>query len=510
LCAAAAQAQPLFQRLPARVNSALDEQNPIVSPDGRSVFFTVSNHERSAGGRADKGDIWITTWADSVWTAPEPVTALNNAHYNAVAGFAGDPNAIFLWGHYDKNSVLSQGIAKSTYRNGQWQFPSNITIPYYLNRSVYHSGTLNVFGNVLLIGADGFGTLGAEDLYVSFRRPDGAWTEPKNLGRAINTPLQDVSPFLSDDGRRMYFSSNGRPGSGSFDVFYADRLDDTWTNWSEPVNLGPEVNTPGRELFYHPYPRFGMALYTSTQNSDGYGDIKVHRLPPDKPAQEAPAVILEVVDAPAGPDFPAPPGKNQVEVYGLLLSAKDQMPIDGRITFESDSVFQQQTTAGAYRQLLTSSKEYAIKIEANGYVGKTERLDLRTFQLKKAELNFALQPAEVGVTVNLKNVLFQQSTANLLPESYAELDVVANMLAANPGMEIFLAGHTDNRGQHHLNVRLSQSRVEAVKDYLVKKGIDPRRISGQGFGGVRPIADNDAEDTRKLNRRVEFTITKIN
>lgn len=510
--AAAAQAQPDFNLLPGRVNSPLDEQNPVLSPDGRAVYFTVSNHERSAGGKSDKGDIWVTTWADSIWTPPAPVPALNNIHYNGVAGFSADQKTVFLWGHYDKGPVLSQGIAKSLHQNGRWQFPSNITIPYYLNRSVYHSGTLNVFGNVLVLGADGFGTTGAEDLYVCFRKTDGAWTEPKNLGRTLNTPLQDVSPFLTDDGRRLYFSSNGRSGFGSFDVYYADRLDDTWTNWTEPVNLGPEVNTPGRELYYHLYASRGVALYTSTQNSDGYGDIKVHKLPGESPVQEAPPVILEVVDPPkiVAQGLPPLPANNQVEMYGLLQSAKDRTPVSGRITFESDSVFQQHTKEGAYRQLLTTAKEYVIKIEADGFIGKTERLDLRTFQLKKAEMNFELYPAEVGVTVNLKNVLFQQSTANLLPESYDELDVVAGMLEANPVMEIFLAGHTDNRGQHHLNVRLSQSRVEAVKDYLVKKGIAPARISGQGFGGVRPIADNDAEDTRKLNRRVEFTITKIN
>lgn len=500
-----------YERLPKAVNSPLDEQNPVLSPDGRTVYFTVSNHERNVGGKVDKGDVWITTWADSAWTAPRPVPALSNPYHNAVAGLSSDQTSLYLWGHYDKNSVLSQGIAKTVGQNGDWKYPVNIAIPYYLNRSVYFSGMINTLENVLVFGADGFGTIGAEDLYVSFRKPDGFWTEPKSLGRQINTTAQDVSPALSPDGRRIYFSTNGRKGLGSFDVFYADRLDDTWTNWSEPVNLGPEVNTSGRELFYRPYPQWGIAFYTSTQNSDGYGDVRVQQLSKTEPVLETPPVILEAsipVTAPASSPEPVPTALNRIQVFGRILNSKDNQAIAGKVEFRADSLFRAATENGGYQLVLSSSKEYVVKVEAEGFVGKTERLDLRSFQLKRVELNFSLQPAEVGVTVNLKNVLFQQSTANLMPESFPELDVVYDMMKANPNMQIFLGGHTDNRGQHYLNVRLSQSRVEAVKEYLVKKGIQAERITGQGFGGIRPIADNDAEDTRKLNRRVEFTITK--
>jgi outer membrane protein OmpA-like peptidoglycan-associated protein len=511
LSAVSLHAQVPYDRLGRAINSPLDEQNPVLSPDGRQVYFTVSNHERNVGGKADKGDIWVTEWVDSLWSTPRPIGILSNGYHNAVAGFSSDQKSLYLWGHYDKSSVLSQGISKTTNGSGDWKYPVNVVVPYFLNRSVYYSGMMYSLENILVFGADGFGTVGAEDLYVSFRKPDGAWTEPKNLGRQINTAAQDVSPALSADGKRLYFSTNGRKGLGSFDVYYADRLDDTWTNWSEPVNLGDEVNTPGRELFYRPYSQWGVALYTSTQNSDGYGDIRVQKLSREEPVIETPAVILEVsnpVTIPTSKEEPVPTALNRIQIFGTIMSSKDNSAIQGKVEFKADSVFQVSTAQGGYQLVLSSSKEYAVKVEAEGFIGKTERLDLRTFQLKRVELNFSLQPAEVGVTVNLKNVLFQQSTANLLPESFPELDVVYDMMKANPNMQIFLGGHTDNRGQHYLNVRLSQSRVEAVKDYLVKRGIESARITGQGFGGIRPIADNDAEETRKLNRRVEFTITK--
>jgi outer membrane protein OmpA-like peptidoglycan-associated protein len=124
------------------------------------------------------------------------------------------------------------------------------------------------------------------------------------------------------------------------------------------------------------------------------------------------------------------------------------------------------------------------------------------------EMNFNLQPVDVGTTVNLKGVLFEQSKTTLLPQSFDELDVVVSFMKSNPRVKIELAGHTDNQGMFSKNIKLSQERVDTVKEYLVSKGIDDKRITGKGYGGTKPIASNDKEETRKLNRRVEFTIIK--
>jgi outer membrane protein OmpA-like peptidoglycan-associated protein len=129
--------------------------------------------------------------------------------------------------------------------------------------------------------------------------------------------------------------------------------------------------------------------------------------------------------------------------------------------------------------------------------------------MKELELNFALQPVAIGTTVNMKNVLFEQGKTTLLSESYPELDLVVSFLGSNPKVKIELEGYTDNRGIPAQNVKLSQARVDKVKGYLVSKGIDKKRIAGKGFGGANPIASNDNEETRQLNRRVEFTIKKF-
>jgi outer membrane protein OmpA-like peptidoglycan-associated protein len=194
-----------------------------------------------------------------------------------------------------------------------------------------------------------------------------------------------------------------------------------------------------------------------------------------------------------------------------VTSSKTGETIPARITFAAPGLNDQVADAdtAGYSVSVPSTRNYSVIIEAVGYVSTLENLSMNTYEMKALEMNFRLQPVEVGTTVNLKNVLFAQAKTDILPESFPELDLVANFLKANPHLKIELSGHTDNRGVHADNVKLSQQRVNKVKEYLVQKGIDSKRIAGKGYGGVKPIASNDTEESRRMNRRVEFTIKKL-
>ncbi len=513
------------QPLPARfnnTNSALDEQNPLLSPDGRTLYFTISNHPQNAGGAKDLGDIWFATLTEQGWSDPtHGGMQINNTLHNTVAGFSADGMQLFLMGHYAApgEQVQSQGLSVSRWDGQSWASPINIKIPYFKNSTPFQSGCLSADGNVLVFSAESYATRGAEDIYVSLRSA-GKWSEPKNLGNTINTPYQDVSPSLSPDGKHLYFASNGHGGYGSFDIFYADRLDDTWLNWSKPVNAGPEVNSEGRELFYRP--TAGGDFYTSTRNSDGYGDIRFYQPPSPKDSVQVTSPLLseiqtaKVADSVATQIVPIDYSHDSTSqtksfrVWGSVLNAQTQAPLqaDIHIMLADSQISSASKADGKYEATLNAREEYHIKVEAPGFIGVMEKLDLRKQVLDNLEMSFQLRPVAVGTTVNLKSVLFQQSTAILLKESYDELNMVADLMKQNPKVEIELAGHTDNRGYHQLNMKLSRERVEEVKKYLVSKGIDSKRISGRGYGGTKPIADNDAEETRALNRRVEFTIVK--
>lgn len=489
------------------VNTGLDEQNPIISPDGRTLWFTVEKNPENMGGKKDLGDIWYSTWTGVQWSPPVHAGGqINDRGYNALAGISGDGNALVLFNHYDKSGspAKSQGISISRKTNSGWSIPEKVTIPYFLNRSPLVSGTLSRDGSVLVYSAESYDSRGAEDLYVTVKNAAGLWTEPKNLGAAINTSFQELSPSLSADLKYLYFSTNGRRGYGSFDVYYSERLDDSWTNWSAPTNMGSRINSDGRELYYRTYPQFDLALYTSTQNSDGYGDIRAYL---DTLKTTLPDTLIKMVEI-KHENFSGKDEKRST-IKGMVTDSKTGQPIAAKLVFRSDSTYRaSSSTRGNYSLKISSTNVYTIVVEASGYVGVLEKLDIHTFEMKVVELNFRLQPIEIGATVNLKNVLFQVAATNLLPESYDELNVVYDLLRTNPKIEIELAGHTDNRGDARMNLQLSERRVDVIKAYLVSKGISGKRIKGKGYGGQRPIANGDTEESKRLNRRVEFTIVK--
>ena len=513
------------------VNSGYDEQNPVLSPDGTTLFFTIGNHPSNIGGKKDAGDIWFSRREDTHWSAPVHAgPLLNDRAYNAVAGFSPDGSQLFLHGHYGSSGVpaKTQGISLSRYNGSGWSKPENMTIPYFLNKSGILCGALSADNSVFVFSAESYGTLGVDDIYVSLKE-NGKWTEPRNLGSAINTQFQELSPSISDDHRTLFFSSNGRKGIGSFDIYSATRLDDSWTSWSIPQNLGPKVNTEGRELFYRLYAARGYALFTTTTSSDGYGDIRIAA--PDDLFPSRDTVIYASIHNPHRKDTSSPvvadqtlqteanadkaiservSPKTEVTIHGRITNAKTGEPIAARLSFEGPNMDKLGALADSNGYSIdVPSSQYTVRIESNGYISSLEKLDINVLEMRDLEMHFKLQPVEVGTTVNLKNVLFAQAKTDILPESYPELDLVVNFLKENPKVKIELMGHTDGRGVHADNVRLSQQRANKVKEYLESKGIDAKRITGKGFGGTKPIASNDTEESRRMNRRVEFVIKKF-
>ena len=525
-------AQTTYEPLGPTVNSYADEQHPVVSPDGQRLYFTRRGHADNVGGRRDPGDIWYSErTGDQTWSEAQHAGAkLNNAQYNGVVGF--DRNGqMLVHGHYqpDGSPARTQGLSVAVPAGGGWSTPEALDIPYFYTKSRHRSGTLHRSGDIIMITLQSYDTRGGEDLYVLFRQGDG-WTEPRNLGPTINTAYQEMTPFLAPDGKTLYFASNGYEGFGSRDIYVSVRLDDTWKNWSNPKNLGPTINSEGTELSYYVPEESDYALLSTTQNSDGLGDLVRVRISEEQTEQLATVdtiIAVPVVPAPEPEPAPAdtvaattvaateePPAATTVPVRGTITNKNAPQPIVAQLTFRSLKKDTTQVTAvqtdpdGSFSVPLPPDDDYALTVAAEGFIPARDRVSTGPAGAEALVRDYALTPLEVGSTVNLENVLFDRGNAAMLPGSYETLDEVVTLLQENPDLEIEVAGHTDNQGRADLNLALSEERAVAVKEYLVEQGVGAQRITERGYGGTRPLVSNAIEEERSKNRRVEFTILK--
>lgn len=487
------------------INSQFDEQGPLISADGKYLFFTIAHNEHNIGGIKDKGDIWYSVWQDSVWSLPfHGGAVINNEGWNGIIGFD-ERGGMYLHHHYEDNK---QGISIANKKEDYWEKPVNVGVPYFMNKSNYQSGSISPDGRVMLLSLESYGTIGAEDIYVLFKNGN-RWTEPKSVGSVINTRFQEMTPVIAADNQTIFFASNGLKGKGSMDIYKSTRLDDSWLNWSIPVNV-EEVNTEGRELSFNIDVDSNMSWVVTTKDSDGYGDIRFFESEQtlEEIVQEKDSVLVE----PSVDTLLTASSDSLVMVQGSIYDSKDSTSIEAHLEFisiEQDTIYKLISNNIANKYAVNLPRDtYSLKIAAPNYLPHLEVLEFNDSNFSSITKDYWLMAVKTGEAVQLDHVLFERGKAIMLPSSYSDLDAVVEMLFDNPTMEIELAGHTDNQGSSKLNFKLSEERVEAVIQYMLNKGISSKRITGRGYGGSRPIASNKNPETRKLNRRVEFTIMK--
>ncbi|MCS6824837.1 MAG: OmpA family protein [Cytophagaceae bacterium] len=488
--------------LTSEINTEYVEKYPMISPDGRTMFFVREDHPDNTTNPNHPGtfrdDIWYSIMDDNGrWNPAKNIgKPLNNYDHNFVSSIMPDGNTMVLGNRYTSEGEPAGPGASLTRRikGNKWSIPENIEITEFQNKNRYVSFFLSNNGKVMLLNIEPDDSYGELDIYVSFLEADGkTWSKPKNIGPDINTPRTEGTPILASDGVTMYFCSNGHFGYGGLDIFMTRRLDDTWLKWSKPINLGPVLNSPGSELGFS-VTASGKYVYTyGTNATSKKSDIFVSEITKAKSIKPNPVYLIK----------------------GSVYDAKTKKPIAAKIIYETLAdganvgIASSNPDDGSYKIVLPLGKHYGYLAQAEGYIAIHENLEVpEGDEYTEIKKDLYLVPIEVGQTIKLNNVFFERSKAVLLPISYPELDRIADMLKTNSNIEIRLDGHTDNQGDPNKNMELSQQRVEVVKEYLTSKGINPKRITTRAYGGTKPIASNATEETRKLNRRVEFVITK--
>ncbi len=325
----------------------------------------------------------------------------------------------------------------------------------------------------------------SRDLFVSLIRPDGRWDKPVNVP-ALNSPQEEISPWLAPDNQTLYFSSGRSGGLGENDIWMSRRLDDTWRNWSPPQNLGPDINTKQADMNLAVDATGRMAFMSLGDR--GKEDIYEFELPAAMRPRPV-ALVRGTVTDPAGKPVPA----------GILYEFLKNTQSAGQAGANPSD--------GRYQIALPIGEDYGFRASASGYLAISDRIDLRQAKDQQVfESNLVLVPIATGVPIRLNNIFFDTAKTELLPESRAELDRLAALLREMPAMRIEIRGHTDSVDDDAANQKLSDGRSAAVVTYLATAGIAANRLQSKGFGESQPIAGNDTEKGRLQNRRVEFVI----
>jgi outer membrane protein OmpA-like peptidoglycan-associated protein len=475
------------------VNTKGQEVAPIISPDGKTLYFTRSNFAGNVGS-AQKQDVWFSTLNDkNQWTEAINIgPPINNAGDNAITSIAADGKTIYLINVYRPDGSMYFGLSRSFKTKNGWSFPKEYKIT---NLSGYVGSmelTVSPFGNVMIISVQRSDTEGGKDLYVSFLQADDSWSEPRHLGNVINTADYEGTPFLALDNKTLYFSSQGHSGYGEGDLFLTRRLDDTWINWSKPENLGPAINTPLWDAYINIPATGDYAYFSASDKSLGQEDIFRIRMTPEIKPDPVAVVTGTIYEAET----------NKPVRSEIVADIKKTNEVFTKATFEPET--------GEYRLVLPLKEIYRISASETGYFPVTEEIDLSAETgFRTIRKNLYMQPIKAGQQIRLMNTMFSQSSAEVISSSFSELDRIVATMNTYPTMEILLEGHTDNQGEVQKNVKLSEDRVQQVKKYLLSKGIEARRIQTKAWGPAKPIASNLTEQSRQKNRRVEFTILKI-
>ncbi|MBX2930227.1 MAG: PD40 domain-containing protein [Saprospiraceae bacterium] len=455
------------------INTRAEEYAPILSADGRSLYLC----RRGTGGE----DIWVSHQdANGNWPAPQPVAAWNTPDKGeAPESISADGNVFFLF--RSGSLYLSQKTAQG------WSEPQRLGAPF--NRFKWQADlSIAADGKAMLFAASE-SLFGQKDIYVSLLQPDGAWGEPFPLEAPANTPKDDRSPFIHPDGKTLYFSSAGHAGLGSLDIFMTKRLDDSWKNWSQPVNLGPAINTAGDDWGFRVSTDGQFAYYNA--NIDGNSDIMRCNLPTALRPEEVATITGKITD----------------------MAGK---PLDAEILWENlqtgevVQVTRSDPKTGDFFAVLPERTRYGYSVRKPGYFPLSGNVDLRT-DLGQIRLDKPMELATIeemksrDISLPLNNLFFETAKYDIQPESYPELNRLAQLLISEQ-LSIEIHGHTDNVGGDAINLSLSKNRADAVRSYLIGQGCDAARITAQGFGKSRPKATNDTEAGRALNRRVEIKI----
>lgn len=467
------------------LNSAADEFGMTMPLDTTIGYFTSSR-----AGALGKHSIFYSRRTGSTWTVPALAVEINNARSNGGPSITPGGEALYFtgcdygFGDCDLYRVDVGPRGEVPPETSPWTVPVNLGLTVN-GRGWESQPCVAADGSILYFSSDRPDGFGGKDIWYCRRARDGSWERPINAGPRVNTAFDEVSPWVSPDGRTLYFSSNGMPGLGGFDVFEAHNAIGGGT---VVQNVGTPINSPSDEITFS-LSSDGSHAFVASNRAGGSGGYDLYQI-------SAPPVPVDpfVIARGSVRDERGRPVVATIEVTDL----SSNIPL-GRFMSEPDS--------GMYVAILPRGVDYALTAVAPGHLFLSRQLtvdrDLERNDMR--QVDFQLQPI-VG-TVRLL-VFFDTGESNLEKESINDLNRAVAFLEANPDVRVEVAGHTDNTGDEGANFELSAERARSVKSFLVGNRINADRIKAVGYGSSQPVADNGTDAGRAMNRRVELRVVR--
>jgi len=474
------------------INTAFDEYWPAITVDDALLMFTrqVGTSERGIGANSSQEDFYFSEKRDSVWSRAisigEPLnTRMNEGAQTLAAG----GQYMYFTACNRPDSRGGCDIYYSLRGPRGWVQGMNINSP--VNSPYWESQpSISSDGLRLFFVSNRPGGQGGMDLWFSRLKSDGGWTDPENLGPEINTPGDEMSPFIHFDGKTLYFASNGRPCMGGFDIFMSQM--DEQGMWSEPENLGYPINTQSDEMGMIINSSGKIAYFSSTVNPEKGKDLFYFELPEE--LRPDPVSYFE------GTVYDRVTGRKLKSSYELInLSTRET----AMKSFTDDS--------GNFLVCLPTGQNYGLNVTKDNYLFFSENFMLEgdhpvTEPFRK---RIGLSPLKKGETMNLYNIFFETDSWELKGESMIELTRLYELLSSNSNLVVEIGGHTDSSGTDEHNLILSEQRALAVRTFLIEKGISGSRLKYRGYGESKPVSGNESEEGRRRNRRTEITIIEV-
>lgn len=494
-----------------RVNSAADEYLPMLSPDNEFLFFTRKESMK------EKGDLYARereTFMKSrnaggipEFEVPEPLPPPFNVgdNYGGVS-LSLDNREMFVTvckpagSNYKNCDIYVTHFERTKNAEGQtvfeWSGLENLGPEVNTPDGWEAQPTISADGKTLFFATvrenttpdrDGNPTI---DIYYTERLPDGGWSRALPLEGPINTNGNDKSPFLHADSRTLYFSSNGRPGAGGYDIYYSRQKDDG--TWEVPRNLGYPINSEKDEHGLIVSTDGTTALFSSA-NPQASRSLDIYAFKVPEKARPEKVLILkgDVVDEEGKPVTDA-----KLELKYVNSRESREVKVD-----EEDGHYAAVVNLREEEEVVVSVKSATVDLAFNSRVFTMADTN-RTVQ----NINMQMQRIKPGMTYRMNDIRFPTNSSVLDGPSRRVLDEFAEYLNENPKLKIEIGGHTDNVGDPYRNLVLSTDRAFEVFGYLQDAGVHHDRMTFKGYGETKPVEPNDTPENRALNRRTEFKV----